>query len=55
MFDNLQAGPRVLKDLAMNYLVKDYVSYVFNASFALLYEWMERYVPQGFGGGRGDE
>ena len=55
MFDNLRAGPRVLKDLMMNYLVKDHVSYVFNATFALLYEWMERYFRRGFGRGEGDE
>jgi len=53
MFDNLHSAPKLLKDLAMSYLLRGHVSYVFNVSFTVFYSWLGRYFPGRLEGGGG--
>jgi asparagine synthase (glutamine-hydrolysing) len=49
IFNNFQAGPRLLKDIILSSVRQDHVSYLFNMSFVTFFEWLDRYFPHGEG------
>ena len=47
MFSNVQAAPRLLRDLIMYLLGMGQVSYIFSESFTTFFAWLARYFPRG--------
>ncbi|MBN2212133.1 MAG: asparagine synthetase B [Sedimentisphaerales bacterium] len=45
LFNNGRAAPRLLRDALMIFLRKNYISYPFNLSFIVFFEFLERYFP----------
>jgi hypothetical protein len=46
-FNNVQAGPRLAKDLAMHCTGKRHISYVFSEGFSTFFDWLAHYFPDG--------
>lgn len=47
IFNNSKTVPRLLRDMGMMIVREDHVSYIFNLSFLIFFEWCGEYFPHG--------